>query len=114
MVIQQVLTDEPKNPRSLNNGIPHDLENNLLESSRQSAGPTLSILCASWRTTRRWLRDEPIQARRIGALGRGYRWVRRNPSLASMSRGCGSAPDSRGRGGDCRHDLGRSGSPPDA
>jgi hypothetical protein len=33
----------------------------------------------------RWLKHEPIKARRVGALVRGRKWVRRNPSIAVMA-----------------------------
>jgi tRNA A-37 threonylcarbamoyl transferase component Bud32/tetratricopeptide (TPR) repeat protein len=85
MVIHQVLTDEPHNPRSLNNYIPADLETICLkaidkdpERRYQSAGELADDL-------RRWLRSEPIRARRVGTLGRIHRWCRRNPALASMT-----------------------------
>jgi hypothetical protein len=32
----------------------------------------------------RFLKSEPIQARRIGALGKTWRWCRRKPALASV------------------------------
>src|SRR5213078_3658340 len=33
----------------------------------------------------RWLKHEPIRARRIGVFTRGRKWVRRNPSIAVMA-----------------------------
>src|SRR5256886_2764826 len=33
----------------------------------------------------RWLKHEPIQARRTGVFTRGKKWVRRNPSIAVMA-----------------------------
>ena len=32
----------------------------------------------------RWLRHEPIQARRTGIFARGRKWIRRNPTVASL------------------------------
>jgi tetratricopeptide (TPR) repeat protein/ribosomal protein S27E len=85
MVIQQVLSDDPKNPRSLNSGIPHDLETICLKAIDKVPDRRYQSARELADDLRRWLRNEPVQARRIGALGRAYRWVRRNPSLASMS-----------------------------
>src|SRR5262249_32539311 len=34
---------------------------------------------------RRFLRHEPVRARRIGPLGRTVRWCRRNPALAAVT-----------------------------
>jgi WD40 repeat protein len=34
---------------------------------------------------RRWLRAEPVAARRIGPIGRGVRWCRRNPKVAAVT-----------------------------
>src|SRR5205823_5913558 len=33
----------------------------------------------------RWLKHEPIRARRTGVFTRGRKWVRRNPSIAAMA-----------------------------
>ena len=32
----------------------------------------------------RWLKHEPIRARRTGMFGRGRKWVRRNPTIALL------------------------------
>lgn len=85
MTIQQLITDEPRNPRSLNNYIPVDLETICLKAIEKDASrryPTARELADD---LRRWLRLEPIRARRIGSFGRAYRWYRRNPSLALMT-----------------------------
>ena len=82
-VLHAVIHDEPKSPRLVKSGIPADLETICLkamakEPSRRypSAGEMADDL-------RRYLRDEPIRARRIGIAGRVVRWCRRNPALAS-------------------------------
>src|SRR4029453_3677133 len=33
----------------------------------------------------RWLKHEPIRARRIGVVGRGRKWLQRNPTAAAIA-----------------------------
>jgi len=85
MMMQQVISDEPRNPRSLNNYVPADLETICLKAMEKDASrryPTAQELADD---LKRWLRSEPIRARRIGSFGRASRWCRRNPSLALMT-----------------------------
>jgi tetratricopeptide (TPR) repeat protein len=84
MVLQQVLNDEPRSPRRLNDAIPHDLETICLkamakEASRryQSAGDLAEDL-------RRFLAGQPIRARPIQAWERALKWVRRRPAVAAL------------------------------
>ena len=61
-----------------------------LNGPRYSGETTGSTLRSPWWVDprldlRRGLRSEPILARRIGMLGRAWRWGRRNPSLAAMT-----------------------------
>jgi WD40 repeat protein len=82
MLLVQVMQDEPRPPRRLNDSIPRDLETICLkamakESSRryQTAGEVADDL-------RRFLRGEPIRARPVGQVERLGRWCRRSPLLA--------------------------------
>ena len=85
MVIQQVLNDDPPNPRTLNNRIPLDLETICLKAINKDPARRYQTSDDFAQDLRRWLRSEPILARRIGAMGRAWRWCRRNPSLAAMT-----------------------------
>jgi serine/threonine protein kinase/WD40 repeat protein len=82
--LQQVLNEQPVALRRLNPQVPRDLaticEKCLSKEPRSryaSAGGLASDL-------ERFLNDRPIQARRISALERGWRWCRRNRALATL------------------------------
>ena len=84
-VVHQILEDEPRPPRQLNEAIPRDLETiclkTLAKDPRQRY-PTAADLAAD---LRRWLRGEPILARPIGPAGRLVRWARRNRRVATLA-----------------------------
>jgi tetratricopeptide (TPR) repeat protein/tRNA A-37 threonylcarbamoyl transferase component Bud32 len=85
MMMHQVLNDDPRNPRSLNNYIPTDLETICIKAIDKEPGRRYQSAKELAEELRRWLRAEPIHARRIGTIGRASRWCRRNPSLAAMT-----------------------------
>ncbi len=85
MVLKQVLEEEPRPPRRLNDRIPRDLETICLKALAKEPRlryPTAAALAAD---LRRWLNGEPIQARPAGRLERLARWCRRNPRVAVLS-----------------------------
>jgi WD40 repeat protein/tRNA A-37 threonylcarbamoyl transferase component Bud32 len=84
MVIAQVLEDEPRPPRRLNDRVPRDLETICLhamakEPSRRYAGAHLLA-----EDVRRYLAGQPIQARRAGRLERLRKWIKRQPAAAAL------------------------------
>jgi tetratricopeptide (TPR) repeat protein len=85
MVIHQVLTEDPHSLRSLNDSIPADLETICLKAIDKEPDRRYQTARELAEDLRRWLRSEPIRARRIGTIGRASRWCRRNPSLATMT-----------------------------
>jgi tetratricopeptide (TPR) repeat protein/tRNA A-37 threonylcarbamoyl transferase component Bud32 len=85
MVIRHVLNDDPPNPRTLHNKIPIDLETICLKAIDKDPRRRYQSAAELAAELRRWLRSEPILARRIGRISRGFRWCRRNPSLAAMT-----------------------------
>jgi tRNA A-37 threonylcarbamoyl transferase component Bud32 len=84
MLLHQVLNDEPRAPRSLNDHIPRDLQTITLKAMAKE--PTRRYLTARefGDDLRRWLKGEPIRARPVGRVERAARWLKRNPALASM------------------------------
>jgi tetratricopeptide (TPR) repeat protein/tRNA A-37 threonylcarbamoyl transferase component Bud32 len=85
MMIRQLLHEEPRNPRRLNNDIPRDLETICQKAMEKSPELRYQTAQEFADDLRRWLRNEPILARRVGPVGRGYRWCRRNPVMAALS-----------------------------
>ena len=85
MLLHQVLHDEPRPPRRLNDRIPRDLETICLKAMAKEPGRRYQTARALADDLRRWLKGEPIAARPVGRLERGARWVRRNPVLAGMT-----------------------------
>jgi tRNA A-37 threonylcarbamoyl transferase component Bud32 len=83
MLLYQVLHDEPRPPRRLNDRIPRDLETVCLKAMAKEPGRRYGSAGALAEDLRRWLRGEPIVARPVGRLERGWRWCRRNPALAA-------------------------------
>lgn len=84
MVLHQALHDEPRPPRKLNDRIPRDLETITLKCCAKE--PARRFQCAQELVDdlRRYLRNEPIHARPVGALGRAWRWSRRNPLSSAL------------------------------
>jgi TolB-like protein/Flp pilus assembly protein TadD/predicted Ser/Thr protein kinase len=83
--IRLVLETEPRNPRLWNSKVDHDLAIiclKCLEKDSQRRYPSAVALAED---LERWLRHEPILARRTGVFARGRKWVRRNPTSALLA-----------------------------
>jgi serine/threonine protein kinase/Flp pilus assembly protein TadD len=80
--VRMVLEAEPKNPRLLNQTIDRDLATICLKCLEKEASKRYSSAEALAEELERWLRNEPIKARRSGAITRGRKWLQRNPAVA--------------------------------
>jgi TolB-like protein/Tfp pilus assembly protein PilF len=83
--IKLLLDTEPKQPRLLNPKIDRDLSTICLKCLEKDPKRRYSSALALGEDLERWLKHEPIAARRVGPLVRGRKWVRRNPSIAVMA-----------------------------
>ena len=83
--IKLLLDTEPRQPRLLNPKIDRDLSTICLKCLEKDPKRRYSSALALAEDLERWLKHEPIQARRIGAFTRGSKWVRRNPTRALLT-----------------------------
>jgi WD40 repeat protein/tRNA A-37 threonylcarbamoyl transferase component Bud32 len=88
MLIHQVLNEDPRPPRQLNDRIPRDLETICLRALAKSPGRRYATAGEMAADLRSFLRGEPCKARPVGRLERAWLWALRNPSLAVA---CGAA-----------------------
>ena len=84
-LMDQIGYQEPARPRSVDSRIPRDLETILVKAIEKEPRRRYASAAALAEDLRRFLADEPIQARRIGPLERLGRWGRRNPLVAGLS-----------------------------
>src|SRR5207244_11884338 len=83
--IKLLLDTEPRQPRLWNAKIDRDLSTiclKCLEKDPQRRYPSALVLAED---LERWLKHEPIQARRTGIFARGKKWVQRNPTRALLT-----------------------------
>ncbi len=85
MVLHQALHEEPEPPRRLNDRVPRDLETICLKGMSKEPSRRYGSAAELAEDLRRWLEGEPVHARPVGMIGRGWRWCRRNPKLAILN-----------------------------
>jgi eukaryotic-like serine/threonine-protein kinase len=83
-LIEQIKSQEPSRPRSIDGRIPRDLETIVLKAIDKLPDRRYATIDAMGEDLRRFLADEPIRARQISATERYWRWARRNPTIASL------------------------------
>jgi eukaryotic-like serine/threonine-protein kinase len=81
--IRQVLDDDPVTPSRLVPRLPRDLETIALKCLHKDPAKRYQSAQALAYDLERYLRREPILARRTGVFERGAKWIRRRPVAAA-------------------------------
>jgi serine/threonine protein kinase/tetratricopeptide (TPR) repeat protein len=83
--IKLLLETEPRQLRLWNPKIDRELSTICLKCLEKDPQRRYSSALALAEDLERWLKHEPIQARRTGVFTRGRKWIRRNPPTAVMA-----------------------------
>jgi WD40 repeat protein/tRNA A-37 threonylcarbamoyl transferase component Bud32 len=84
MIVHQVMHEEPRPPRKVNDKIPRDLETICLKAMAKAPARRYPTAREVADDLRRFLKNEPILARAAGVLERTLKWVRRRPAAAAL------------------------------
>jgi WD40 repeat protein/tRNA A-37 threonylcarbamoyl transferase component Bud32 len=84
MIVHQVLHEEPRRPRRVNEKIPRDLETICLKAMVKAPARRYTSARELADDLRRFLKGEPVRARPVAAWERGWRWVKRRPAAAAL------------------------------
>ncbi len=84
LLLLQVLSDDPRPPRQLNERMPRDLETICLKAMAREPGRRYAAAAELADDLRRFLSGEPVRARPVSLGGRLWRWGRRNPLAAGL------------------------------
>ena len=82
--LMQVISDDPVPPSRLNSNVPADLETICLKCLQKDIKRRYTTAAALAEDLRRFQTGEPIAARPVSALERGWKWARRRPAVAGM------------------------------
>jgi WD40 repeat protein/ribosomal protein S27E len=84
MLLHQVLHDDPTPPRKRNDHIPRDLETVCLKALAKAPARRYATAGELAADLRRWLAGQPVLARPVSKLERGWRWAMRNQAVAGL------------------------------
>ena len=82
--VRLVVETEPRHPRLWNRKVDHDLSTICLKCLEKDPSGRYASALALAEDLERWLKHEPVRARRAGVLVRAGKWVRRNPAIAAL------------------------------
>ncbi|HUG70945.1 MAG TPA: protein kinase [Pirellulaceae bacterium] len=85
MLLVQILKDDPPSPRKLNSSVPRDLETICLKCLEKEPYKRYQTAASLWNDLRHLVDGEPIAARPVGLVSRGWRWCKRKPIVAGLS-----------------------------
>ncbi|HUG68926.1 MAG TPA: protein kinase [Pirellulaceae bacterium] len=85
MLLYQVVNDEPRPPRRLNDRIPRDLETICLKCIEKSSPRRFASAADLGEDINRFLHGRPILARPVRSPERLWRWCQRNSVIAILS-----------------------------
>ncbi len=85
MLMHQVLNNEPRSPRLLNDRISRDLETITLKCLQKDADKRFQTAQELQEDLRSWHDGRTIKARPVSSIEKAWRWCRRKPALASLS-----------------------------
>ena len=83
--LRMVEEREPTPPTRINPAADRDLEAVALKCLEKEPARRYETAGALADDLTRWLRGEPVTARRAGAARRAWKWVKRNPAVAGLS-----------------------------
>jgi TolB-like protein/Tfp pilus assembly protein PilF len=82
--IKLLLESEPRPPRLWNPKIDRDVSTICLKCLEKDPRRRYSSALGLAEDLERWLKHEPIKARRTGVVARGKKWLQRNPTAAAV------------------------------
>ncbi len=85
MVLHQVMHEEPRPPKRLNEHVPRDLETICLKAMAKEPAGRYATAGEYAEDLGRYLRSEPVRARPVGPVEKLWRWCRRKPVLAALN-----------------------------
>ena len=80
-LLHQILHEEPRPPRAIDQSIPPELETIVLKAVGKTPAERYATAREFADDLHRFLRDEPILARRQTRIQRARKWLRRHPSV---------------------------------